>query len=39
LWILSRSAQLDDATFARLVEDAKAQDFDVTTLQRTRQAE
>jgi apolipoprotein D and lipocalin family protein len=37
LWILSRSAQLDDATYARLVEDAKAQDFDVTTLQRTRQ--
>lgn len=38
LWILARSPQMDDATFQRLVDEAKAQDFDVTLLQRTKQS-
>ena len=38
LWILSRSPQMDDATYNRLVEEARAQDFDVTRLQKTRQS-
>ena len=37
LWILSRSPQMDDATYARLIEEAGAQGFDVGRLQKTRQ--
>ena len=36
LWILSRSPRMDDATYNRLVEEARAQDFDVSRLQKTR---
>jgi len=38
LWILSRSPQMDDATYDRLVEEARAQGFDVSRLQKTRQS-
>ena len=38
LWILSRSPQMDDATYNRLVDEARAQDFDVSRLQKTRQS-
>ena len=38
LWILSRSPQMDDATYNQLVEEARAQDFDVKRLQKTRQS-
>ena len=38
LWILSRSPQMDDATYNRLVEEARAQGFDVSRLQKTRQS-
>ena len=38
LWILSRSTQMDDATYNRLVEEARAQGFDVSRLQKTRQS-
>ena len=38
LWILSRSPQMDDATYQRLVEEAEAQGFDVTRLQKTVQS-
>jgi apolipoprotein D and lipocalin family protein len=37
LWILSRSPQMDDATYNQLVDEARAQDFDVSRLQKTRQ--
>jgi len=39
LWILSRSPQMEDDTYDRLVEEAKAQGFDVSRLQKTRQPE
>jgi apolipoprotein D and lipocalin family protein len=39
LWILARSRELDAATYQRLVDEAKAQDFDVGLLQLTRQSE
>ena len=38
LWILSRSPQMDDATYNRLVEEARMQGFDVSRLQKTRQS-
>lgn len=38
LWILSRSPRMDDAVYNRLVEEARAQGFDVSRLQKTRQA-
>jgi apolipoprotein D and lipocalin family protein len=38
LWILSRSPQMDDATYNRLVEEARAQGFDVSRLQKTGQS-
>jgi apolipoprotein D and lipocalin family protein len=38
LWILSRSPQMDDATYNQLVDEARAQDFDVSRLQKTRQS-
>ena len=37
LWILSRSPQMNDATYNRLSEEARAQGFDVSQLQKTRQ--
>jgi apolipoprotein D and lipocalin family protein len=38
LWILSRSPQMDEATYNRLVAEARSQDFDVGRLQKTRQS-
>jgi apolipoprotein D and lipocalin family protein len=38
LWILSRSSQMDEATYNRLVDEARAQGFDVSRLQKTRQS-
>ena len=38
LWILSRSPRMDDATYNRLVEEARMQGFDVSRLQKTRQS-
>jgi apolipoprotein D and lipocalin family protein len=38
LWILARSAQLDEATYERLVKEAASQGFDVTKLQKTKQS-
>ena len=38
LWILSRSPRMDDATYNRLVEEARAQGFDVSRLRKTRQS-
>ena len=38
LWILSRSRQMDDATYNQLVEEARAQGFEVSRLQKTRQS-
>jgi apolipoprotein D and lipocalin family protein len=38
LWILSRSPSLDEERLARIVDDVKAQGFDVTRLERTAQA-
>jgi apolipoprotein D and lipocalin family protein len=38
LWILSRSPQMDDAIYNRLVEEARAQGFDVSRLRKTRQS-
>ena len=38
LWILSRSRQMDEATYNQLVDEARAQDFDVSRLQKTRQS-
>lgn len=38
LWILSRSRQMDDTTYNQLVDEARAQDFDVSRLQKTRQS-
>src|SRR6185503_18012098 len=38
LWILSRSPQMDDATYNRLVEEARTQGFDVSRVQKTRQS-
>jgi len=37
LWILSRSPQMDDATYNRLVEEARMEGFDVSRLRKTRQ--
>jgi apolipoprotein D and lipocalin family protein len=37
LWILSRTPQLDEATYQRLAEAARAQGFDVSRLMRTKQ--
>lgn len=39
LWILSRTPQMSDETYAQLVEKARAQGFDVKKLVRTRQSE
>jgi apolipoprotein D and lipocalin family protein len=38
LWFLARSPRMDDSIYKRLVEEAKAQGFDVSLLQKTRQA-
>ena len=38
LWILSRTPQLDDATYDRLIEEARAQGFDASGIQKTRQS-
>lgn len=38
LWVLSRLPRMDDATYERLVEEARSQGFDVRRLQKTRQA-
>ena len=38
LWILARSPRIDDAIYNRLVEEARAQGFDVSRLQKTRQS-
>jgi len=38
LWILSRSPRMDEATFNRLMEEARAQGFNVSLLQKTRQS-
>jgi len=38
LWVLSRTAQLDQATFDQALERARANGFDVSKLQRTKQA-
>ena len=38
LWILSRSPRMDEATFNRLTEGARAQGFNVSLLQKTRQS-
>ena len=38
LWILSRSPRMDAATYDRLTEQARAQGFDVSLLQKTRQS-
>ena len=38
LWILSRSPQMDDATYNRLVEEARMEGFDVSRLRKTRQS-
>jgi apolipoprotein D and lipocalin family protein len=38
LWILSRSPRMDSATYDRLVEEARAQGFDIKLLQKTRQS-
>jgi apolipoprotein D and lipocalin family protein len=38
LWILSRTPQLDEATYNRLVEEARSQGFDVMQLMKTRQS-
>lgn len=37
LWILSRSTNLDQASYEKLVEEAKSQGFDVNQLQKTPQ--
>jgi apolipoprotein D and lipocalin family protein len=37
LWILSRTPQMDEATYQRLVEAARSQGFDVSRLMLTRQ--
>ena len=37
LWVLSRTPQLDEATYRRLTEAARAQGFDVSRLIRTKQ--
>ena len=37
LWILSRSPRMDDPTYNRLVEEARAQGFEVSRLVKTRQ--
>lgn len=39
LWILSRTPQLDEALFQRAIDCARANGFDVSRLQRTRQTE
>ena len=38
LWILSRTARMDDATYDRLVAEAQVQGFAVNLLQKTRQS-
>jgi len=38
LWILSRTPQLDEAIYGRLVAEAKEQGFEASRLQKTRQA-
>jgi apolipoprotein D and lipocalin family protein len=38
LWVLSRSARMDEAIYQRLVEKARAEGFDVSQLQKTRQS-
>jgi apolipoprotein D and lipocalin family protein len=38
LWILARSPSLEDATYDELVEEARGQGFDVSRLQKTKQA-
>jgi apolipoprotein D and lipocalin family protein len=37
LWILSRTPQIDEATYRRLTEEAAAQGFDISRLIRTKQ--
>ena len=39
LWILARSPSLEDAAYDELVEEARAQGFDVSRLQKTKQSE
>jgi len=38
LWILSRSPQMDDATYNRFVEEARMEGFDVSRFRKTRQS-
>lgn len=38
LWILARATRLDDTTYARLLDVAKAQGFDVSRVMRTKHA-
>ena len=37
LWVLSRTRSMDDAVYAGIVEQAKAQGYDVSKLRRTLQ--
>lgn len=37
LWVLSRTPQIDEATYQRLLEGARAQGFDVSRMLRTKQ--
>ena len=37
LWVLSRTRTMDDAVYAQIVEQARAQGYDVTKLERTPQ--
>jgi apolipoprotein D and lipocalin family protein len=39
LWILARSPSLEDAAYGVLVEEARAQGFDVSRLEKTKQSE
>ena len=39
LWILSRAPQMDDMTYERVVEKARAQGFDVAKLVKTKQSQ
>ena len=38
LWILSRTPTLDEGVYRQFLEEARAQDFDVNLLQKTRQS-
>lgn len=36
LWVLARTPEIDEATYGRLLDEAKNQGFDVTRIERTR---